>query len=117
MRPAEQKTVRFRKQKKRCSPSFLSHEKETRPSIPGLRRSSLKILKSSEIWGEKAEKKVGGKKKLREKERKEMEMKGGKEKNIKVAEKERKGMLKIERKWEDCNQNMEFDRQLIGKKG
>lgn len=110
MRPAEQKTVRFRKQKKRCSPSFLSHEKETRPSIPGLRRSSLKILKSSE-------KRVGGKKKLREKERKEMEMKGGKEKNIKIAEKDRKGMLEIERKWEDCNQNMEFDRQLIGKKG
>ena len=55
--------MRFRKQKKRCSPSFLSHEKETRPSIPGLRRSSLKILKSSEIWGEKAEKKVEGKKK------------------------------------------------------
>ena len=46
-----------------------------------------------------------------------MEMKGGKEKNIKIAEKERKGMLKMERKWEDCNQNMEFDRQLIGKKG
>lgn len=44
---------------------------------------------------------MGGKKKLREKERKEMEMKGGKEKNIKIAEKERKGMLKIERKWED----------------
>lgn len=59
---------------------------------------------------------MGGKKKLREKERKEMEMKGGKEKNIKIAEKERKGMLEIERKWEDCNQNMEFDRQLIGKK-
>lgn len=117
MRPAEQKTVRFRKQKKRFSPSFLSREKGTRPSIPGLRRSSLKILKSSEIWGEKAEKKVEGKKKLREKERKEMEMKGGKEKNIKIAEKERKGMLEIERKWEDCNQNMEFDRQLIGKKG
>lgn len=59
---------------------------------------------------------MGGKKKLREKERKEMEMKGGKEKNIKIDEKERKGMLEIERKWEDCNQNMEFDRQLIGKK-